>query len=434
MIAAFLLFDDTGALDYGGVFERPRRASSSTNDGQLVAACLLLLVGAFAKSAQIPLHTWLPDAMEGPTPVSALIHAATMVTAGVYLIARMFPLFELAPTAADVGAIIGTADAVRRRDDRARRHRPQARHRLLDDVADRLHGPRRLGVRLRRRAVPPDDARVLQGAALHGRRLGDRARWAATQSLDKMGGFRKAMPFTFVDVHDRRARAGRRSRSFAGFFSKDEILAFTLNRGGLAIVVLGVIALRRRADDRVLRVPDGLPRVLRRPGRRRRASSSAATSPTTTPRNPLTGEPEDTDVGFPGAEHHIAEREWPMKVAMAPLALLRGRRRHGRHPGRDRHARALPRADLRGLALPRRPPERRRRVRSASAIGGVIALARHRGSRTCVYMRRRGLTARLRDRFRAAARLPRAQVVLRRAVRRRRSSGRSPRSAASAAR
>ena len=92
----------TGALDYAGVFERRRRGRSPTNDGTLVAACLLLLVGAFAKSAQLPLHTWLPDAMEGPTPVSALIHAATMVTAGVYLIARMHPLFELAPTAADV--------------------------------------------------------------------------------------------------------------------------------------------------------------------------------------------------------------------------------------------------------------------------------------------------------------------------------------------
>ena len=77
----------------------PRRRSHAAphglrhghDSGDLVAGCLLLLVGAFAKSAQIPLHTWLPDAMEGPTPVSALIHAATMVTAGVYLIARMHP-------------------------------------------------------------------------------------------------------------------------------------------------------------------------------------------------------------------------------------------------------------------------------------------------------------------------------------------------------
>ena len=121
---------------------RSRRSPSAfaANDADLVAGCLLLLVGAFAKSAQVPLHTWLPDAMEGPTPVSALIHAATMVTAGVYLIARMHPLFEQAPAAADVGAIVGCADAADRRHDRPRRDRPQARHRLLDDVADRLHG------------------------------------------------------------------------------------------------------------------------------------------------------------------------------------------------------------------------------------------------------------------------------------------------------
>ncbi len=69
---------------------------------------MLILLGAFAKSAQFPLHTWLPDAMEGPTPVSALIHAATMVTAGVYLIARLHPLFELSDVAATVGVVIGT--------------------------------------------------------------------------------------------------------------------------------------------------------------------------------------------------------------------------------------------------------------------------------------------------------------------------------------
>ena len=111
VIGAFLLFDATGALDYAGVFGQVTEVFGR-NDGQLVAACLLLLVGAFAKSAQVPLHTWLPDAMEGPTPVSSLIHAATMVTAGVYLIARMHPLFEQAPAAADISAVIGTATQV----------------------------------------------------------------------------------------------------------------------------------------------------------------------------------------------------------------------------------------------------------------------------------------------------------------------------------
>src|SRR3954454_21712019 len=108
VIGAFLLFQHTGALDYDGVFSKASGAAS-INQGWLVAACLMIIVGAFAKSAQVPLQTWLPDAMEGPTPVSALIHAATMVTAGVYLIARTHPLFEQARTvellAAGTGAL-----------------------------------------------------------------------------------------------------------------------------------------------------------------------------------------------------------------------------------------------------------------------------------------------------------------------------------------
>ncbi len=115
VIGTFLLWRGTHALDYAGVFAAATHALPGVNQGELVAACLLLLVGAFAKSAQMPLHTWLPDAMEGPTPVSALIHAATMVTAGVYLIARMHPLFEQAPAAANVGAIVGTATLLSRR-------------------------------------------------------------------------------------------------------------------------------------------------------------------------------------------------------------------------------------------------------------------------------------------------------------------------------
>src|SRR6478672_7398228 len=108
VLATFFIFRELGTFDYLAVFSDAQQ-QFSTNQGVVIAICLLICVGAFAKSAQLPLHTWLPDAMEGPTPVSALIHAATMVTAGVYLIARMWPLFELAPTAADIAAFVGLA-------------------------------------------------------------------------------------------------------------------------------------------------------------------------------------------------------------------------------------------------------------------------------------------------------------------------------------
>jgi NADH-quinone oxidoreductase subunit L len=103
-LALFLLIQHTGRLDYAGVFEAAPHGGAVAN---LIA--LGLLGGAAAKSAQIPLHTWLPDAMEGPTPVSALIHAATMVTAGVYLIARTHTLFENAYVIEDLAAALGAA-------------------------------------------------------------------------------------------------------------------------------------------------------------------------------------------------------------------------------------------------------------------------------------------------------------------------------------
>ncbi|HYM51089.1 MAG TPA: NADH-quinone oxidoreductase subunit L [Candidatus Limnocylindrales bacterium] len=109
VFGAFLVFLNLRALDYGSVFARLHQLPKG--GGVITAICLLLLVGAVAKSAQLPLHTWLPDAMEGPTPVSALIHAATMVTAGVYLVARMHLLYDWAPTAAAVVAVIGAVTA-----------------------------------------------------------------------------------------------------------------------------------------------------------------------------------------------------------------------------------------------------------------------------------------------------------------------------------
>jgi NADH-quinone oxidoreductase subunit L len=103
-LAIFLLWTKLGTVQYAEVFERVGQLDTGT----LVAITLLLLLGACGKSGQFPLQSWLPDAMEGPTPVSALIHAATMVTAGVYLIARTSPIYDLSATGRVVVAIIGT--------------------------------------------------------------------------------------------------------------------------------------------------------------------------------------------------------------------------------------------------------------------------------------------------------------------------------------
>jgi NADH-quinone oxidoreductase subunit L len=96
-----------GTLDYGEVFAR-----SGEFESEMTLICILLFVGAMGKSAQFPLHVWLPDSMEGPTPISALIHAATMVTAGIFMVARMSPLYELSETARAVVLLIGSVTAL----------------------------------------------------------------------------------------------------------------------------------------------------------------------------------------------------------------------------------------------------------------------------------------------------------------------------------
>jgi NADH-quinone oxidoreductase subunit L len=316
VIAAFLLLDKTGSLDYGTVFSQAGDAFSR-NDGTLVAACLLILLGAFAKSAQLPLHTWLPDAMEGPTPVSALIHAATMVTAGVYLIARTHPLFELAPTAADVSAIIGAATllfaatvALVVTDLKriiAYSTISQIGYMVLGvSVAGYGAGLFHLMTHAFFKALLFMGAGSVIGAM------------AGAQDIDKMGGFRRALPFTFVTFTiGALALAG--FPPFAGFFSKDEILAFALNRGGgyVVLALVGYVAAFLTAFYAFRMVfrtflGDPVPEALEvEQGRLAHHE----------PANPLTGAPEDTDVGFPGPDHHIAEREWPMKVAMGALAV-----------------------------------------------------------------------------------------------------------------
>ena len=113
LIALFLLIKNFGSLNFAEVFQKVAPMSPETaGAGLLTAVGLLLMVGAAGKSAQLPLYVWLPDAMEGPTPVSALIHAATMVTAGVYMVARSHVIFDRAPMALTVVAIVGTLTAL----------------------------------------------------------------------------------------------------------------------------------------------------------------------------------------------------------------------------------------------------------------------------------------------------------------------------------
>ena len=102
-----LILANCGTLDYVSVFENLK-----TNQDQITLICVLLFIGAMGKSAQFPLHVWLPDSMEGPTPISALIHAATMVTAGIFMVARMAPLYELSETARSVVLVIGALTAL----------------------------------------------------------------------------------------------------------------------------------------------------------------------------------------------------------------------------------------------------------------------------------------------------------------------------------
>ncbi len=317
VLAAFLIFRELGAFDYLTVFEEAPLHFES-DSGTIVAICLLLLVGAFAKSAQLPLHTWLPDAMEGPTPVSALIHAATMVTAGVYLIARMHPLFELAPTAADIAAFGGLATLI-----------VAATIALVVTDLKRIIAystMSQIGYMIVAVSIGAYTAGIFHlmthaffKALLFMAAGSIIAAMAGNQNIDRMSGFRKAMPFTcFTLIVGALALAGFPLMS--GFFSKDEIMVFAAERGGMYwIFAIGGYAAAFLTAFYAFRI--GFRVVTGDPCPEARELEEGHLHHGEH-ENPATGEKEDTDVGFPGSEHHIAERAPGMKIAMGVLAFL----------------------------------------------------------------------------------------------------------------
>jgi NADH-quinone oxidoreductase subunit L len=316
LFAAILLIKELGVSQYGQVFAAANE-HFTTNEWTIVAICLLLMVGAFAKSAQIPFHTWLADAMEGPTPVSSLIHAATMVTAGVYLIARSYPLFDLAPTAADIAAFVGLATLLM-----------AASIALVVTDLKRIIAfstMSQIGYMIIGVSIGAYSAGLFHlfthaffKALLFMAAGSIISAMAGMQNIDKMGGFRKAMPFTCaVLICGALALAGFPGTS--GFFSKDEILSFAATRGGMYWIFaiggyIGAIMTAFYSFRIVFRVVYGEPCE----EAKELEDGHIAHAP---PTNPATGESEDYEIGFPAQEHHIAEREWPMKIAMAVLAF-----------------------------------------------------------------------------------------------------------------
>jgi NADH-quinone oxidoreductase subunit L len=394
VLAAILLQRDTGALDFPGVFARAQHVYGQ-NEWVIVAICLLILVGAFAKSAQIPHHTWLPDAMEGPTPVSALIHAATMVTAGVYLIARTHPLFELAPTAADVSAAIGALTLLF-----------AASVALVVTDLKRIIaystisqiGYMIVGVSIA--AYSAGMFHLMTHAffkALMFMAAGSViAAMAGEQSIDRISGMRRAMPLTFA-AFVIAALALSAFPGFSGYFSKDDILAFAAERGGGYWILYGVGTLAAvltafYAFRIVFRCFWGPPNDEARQLEHGHLHHAE-------PFNPITGEREDDDVGYPGPEHHIAEHDPPMAGAMAVLMVLSVVGGVLQIPGvthviesfldptfsDSRFAEVDVRSSLERLAL---------------VAGGLASLAGI-ASAYLVYVRRPGMTAALIRRFRA---------------------------------
>jgi NADH-quinone oxidoreductase subunit L len=236
-LAFFVLIWQTGSLAFEEVFAGAGAMSSTA----LNLVALGLLGGAVAKSAQIPLHTWLPDAMEGPTPVSALIHAATMVTAGVYLVVRAHPLFELAPTIQDLTAGLGAATLVvaglialvQTDIKRVIAYSTMSQIGYMF-VAVGLGAYANGMFHLMTHAFFKALLFLAAGLVIH--------QLAGEQDIRRMGGLRHVMPKTWLAFFvGSLALVG--IPPLSGFFSKDSILAAALASGGygIALLVAGLV-------------------------------------------------------------------------------------------------------------------------------------------------------------------------------------------------
>jgi len=228
LLGIFMIFQLFGSLNFTEVFER--LPTMRLEAGVATTICVLLFIGAMGKSAQLPLYTWLPDAMAGPTPVSALIHAATMVTAGIYLIARCNPLYSLSPEAmqfvASVGLITCLFAAViglRQNDIKKVLAYSTVSQLGLMFVALGMGAYASAMFHVTTHAFFKALLFLAAGSVIHG--------MGGEQDIRKMGGLRKAMPITFwVFLIGTFAISG--FPLLSGFFSKDEIFAFTYANGG----------------------------------------------------------------------------------------------------------------------------------------------------------------------------------------------------------
>jgi NADH-quinone oxidoreductase subunit L len=244
LVAIFLVFWTFGSVDYTEVFARIPILSESgaLTTGIATAITLLLFVGATGKSAQIPLYVWLPDAMEGPTPVSALIHAATMVTAGVYMVARTSALFLLAPVSMGVVAVVGAATAIF-----------SATIGICQNDIKRVLAystVSQLGYMFLACGVGAFTAGIFHlmthaffkallflgsGSVIHA--------LSGEQDMQKMGSLKNRLPVTFTTMFIA-TLAISGIPGFSGFFSKDEILwkSFSSGHGHVGLWLVGTAA------------------------------------------------------------------------------------------------------------------------------------------------------------------------------------------------